>query len=286
MIHVRIAVIGCGYIGGALAHALSQRGYDVIGTTTTPARVDQINALGARAAVLTLQDEAALVNVLHDCSAVVMTVAPARDDAGHREVYLEGMRHLLHVLPHTPVQHVLYTSSTSVYGQRDGNWVDEDSPTEPFAENGRILLQAERELLDYAARGGLTATLLRLAGIIGPGRGPAKRIPAWAGRSRTDGGGFVNLVHRDDIVTLCLRAIESTVAGIFNVSDGHPVRRADYYDRVIAALGLAPIRWDNSGGDRDLGKKISNQRACQQFQHVFCSAADSSVRDLRSGSGS
>lgn len=271
---VRIAVIGCGYVGGALAAELVRRGHHVVGTTTSEAGVERIAALGASPAVLTLDQRERLRTVLTDRDAVVVMVAPSRDDEGHREVYLEGMRHLMATLPGTPVRQVLYTSSTSVYGQRDGSWVNEESPTEPGTSNGQVLIQTERELLDGAAWLHIAPIVVRLAGIIGPNRGPAKRVPAFAGKPRDDGDGFVNLIHRDDIVTACTLLLERGASGVFNCSDGRPIRRRDFYDRIIAAHGLAPIQWTTPLDPIDLGKRIDNRRIVETLGMQFRDASN------------
>jgi nucleoside-diphosphate-sugar epimerase len=239
----RIAILGCGYVGRAVGARLVEGGLQVSGSTTRVEASEDLARLGIEPWVLQLGEPNRVRDFLKSADAVLIAVAPRAPHATYRSVYLEGMRCVLAALQHARVRHILYTSSTSVYAQRDGSWVDETSPTQPTSENAQVLVQTEGELLNGAARIGITATILRLAGIIGPGRGPANRLKSAAGAQRDDGAGFVNLVHRDDIVEACVRLVEAPLANVLNLSDGRPTRRQEYYDRLMEAAGWPPIRW-------------------------------------------
>lgn len=254
----RIAILGCGYVGSALAKALTEKGQDVVATTTTPARLSELWALGAKPFVVELSEVARLHKMLSDRQTVFLTVGAGRGKRDYREVYLNGVNYVFEAVDGTDVTRIIYTSSTSVYGQNNGGWVDERSPTEPTSENGRVLLLAERALLSGAAQRGMTATVLRLGGIYGPGRDPAERISRHADSDRADGDVYVNLIHLDDIVTAAIRLLEVSYHGILNLVDDQPTRRRDYYDQLIAAADLAPIRWVSGDAPNVCGKKVCN----------------------------
>ena len=256
----RVAIIGCGYVGGAVGRALATEGFDCVGTTTSRERLDEIDVLGIRSAVLRLADVDELHALLADRDVVLLTVAAGRRDTGYRAVYLDGARHLLRAIEGTAVRRLIYTSSTGVYGQDDGSWVDENSLTEPTSDNGRTLLEAERTLLDGGSRIGLNVTVLRLAGIYGPGRGPQNTLSQVAGSTRTDGDVYLNLIHVDDIVSAMRRLIGVPYHGVLNLSDGAPTTRREYYDRLISNTGLAPIRWEADPSSPVRGKRVSNER--------------------------
>ncbi len=257
---MNVAIIGCGYVGSALGEALVGRGHHVIGTTTTAACLDEIRGLGVEPAVIELADVTAVHSLLADRKTMFMMVAPGPSRRPYREVYLEGVENLLRAADGTAVRHIVYTSSTSVYGQDDGSWVDEDAPTEPRTENGRILVATERALLDGARSLGITATVLRLAGIYGVGRGPAKRVPKHGGHERIDGDGNVNLIHRDDIVQACVASIDAPYNGVLNLSDGHPVLRRRLYDHIMTTAARPAIRWIDDPSHTSRGKRVSNAR--------------------------
>ena len=256
----KIAIVGCGYVGGALGSALVRLGHDVVATTTTAARADELRALGLTPIVVRLQDVSQLHAALADRDDVFLMVAPKRGEQTYRDVYLDGIRYLVDALRGTSVGRIVYTSSTSVYGQSDGSWVDEDSPTEPLSDSGRMILASERALHDGAESLGVGVTILRLAGIHGPGRGPVNVVPRYAGQERDDGEAYVNLIHRDDIVDACVKLLDVAYDGVLNLCDGEPVLRRAYYDRLIAAADGQPIHWRRSATPIDRGKRVSNRR--------------------------
>lgn len=258
---MRIAIIGCGYVGSALGARLVELGHQVTGTTTSASRLRELVDLGIRPVLTDVAELRSHPELFADQNALFLTIAAGKHGRDYRDVYLRGVRAVLQAARDTGIGQVIYTSSTSVYGQHDGEWVDEDSPIEPASETGRILRQAELELLEGAAQQGLIGSVLRLAGIYGPGRGPANRIRFCAGQERTDGRAWVNLIHREDIVTALVALLSRPWGGILNWCDGHPVLRRMLYDRVIARTGLAPIRWSDAAGPVDRGKRIRNDLA-------------------------
>ena len=155
-----------------------------------------------------------------------------------RSVYVDGLANVLDRLP-SPGRFI-YVSSSSVYGQTDGGWIDEASPTEPEEESGRIVLDAETVLRTKLP----TAVILRFAGIYGPGR-LLRRTTIEAGEPIIgDAERWLNLIHVDDGTHVVVAAEARAVAGqIYNVSDGHPVRRRDFYAELARVLGAPPPRF-------------------------------------------
>ena len=258
----RALILGCGYVGSALAQTLARAGCDVTATTTREENVDRVRALGATPAVVTLTETDRLHDLLHDRAVVYLCVAAGRGGQSYRQVYLEGAQSLLHAIRGTSVARIVYTSSTRVYAQDDGSRVDEDSDTRPSDENGRILVETERVLLGAGSQaadsGQIAVTVLRLGGIHGPGRELSGRIHAAAGTTRNDGGAFVNLIHRDDIVAAMVTLGRIHHHGVLNLVSDEPILRRELYDRILADAGLAPIEWQASDGDARQGKRVRN----------------------------
>jgi len=255
----RVLIIGAGYVGSALGMTLRKRGADVVATTTTPARVPQLAALGLSARVLEVGTDRALPELLADREVVFLTLAPNRREASYRDVYLASAQALAGALSITPVRRIIYTSSTSVYAQDDGSWVDEDSVADPVTEAGRILRATESVLLAAAATRPLDVSVVRLAGIHGPGRDLGGAVARHAGTARDDGNAFVNLIHRDDAVTALARLAEVDHHGILNLGDDRPVLRRVLYDAVLAARNAPPVTWRDAGGPVR-GKRVANRR--------------------------
>src|SRR5262245_5856857 len=161
----RVLIAGCGDVGTALGLLLAADGHEVFGLRRRPEHLPEpIRPLRAD-----LADPDTLRIVPPQIDLVAYTAAAdTSDDDAYRRAYVEGVANLLGALAgsHTPVRRLLYTSSTAVYGQADGGWVDETSPTVPRTFSGRRVLKGERLVL--ASR--VPAIVLRLAGIYGPGR--------------------------------------------------------------------------------------------------------------------
>ncbi len=265
MANHRIAVLGCGYLGSALTRRLVADGHHCIATTTTPERLPDLRALGAQPVVLQLSETTGLHELLSDRECVFLTAGPGRREADYRRVFLQGARSLVEALDNTAVTHLVYTSSTGVYAQDDGQWVDEDAPTRTTSDHRGILADTERTILQGAASLNITATVLRLGGIYGPRRHPAERIRQHAGQHLDDGHRFLNLIHRDDAVAVMIALLDLPYPGILNITDGRPITRRDLYDPVIAAAGLAPIHWADTPSSTTRGKRVRIDRAIRNL---------------------
>lgn len=258
----RVVIIGCGYVGSALGRRLVVDGYDVVGTTTSSQRVAAIRALGITPVVLDTADVGRLRHVLEDRDAAVLCVAPRADRRDYRVTYLQTARNLIEAARLTAVSRFIYTGSTRVYPQNDGEWVDENSPTQPTDENARILLETEQVLLDGAKSVGADrpalAAVLRLGGIYGPGRGALDSIFRSAGKQRDDGDFYLNRIHVDDIVAALAALLGSDFQGVLNLCDDHPQTRQSFFDAALASEGLAPIDWTSPSGRQNRGKRVRN----------------------------
>src|SRR3954451_12434504 len=159
-----ILIIGCGYLGRRLAARCLAEGRRVFATTRSAERADEFRTAGLEPIVCDVTDPPSLV-ALPAVSTVIHCVGLDRSASQPmRTIYVDGLRNVLTHLP-TP-RRFLYVSSTSVYGQRDGEEVDETSATEPVEESGRVVLEAESVLRSVCPE----AVVLRFAGIYGPGR--------------------------------------------------------------------------------------------------------------------
>ena len=168
---MRILIAGCGYVGCALGESLTAEGHTVFGARRNPQALSpSIQSVALDLSSPISPDELPLdldfVFYTASASGSSSSSAGGSSEDAYRSAYVEGPRNLLSALAAQNVRRVLFTSSTGVYGQREGEWVDEDSPAEPESFSGRTLLEGERVFLD----GPFPAVVLRLGGIYGPGR--------------------------------------------------------------------------------------------------------------------
>ena len=235
---MRILIIGCGYVGVPLGQALAGAGHEVHGI-----RRGEFSGEGITPHAIDLTRRKALDSLPPDFDWLINTVSSSRGDAEqHRAVFVDGTKNLLHWLGDSPAR-VLFTSSTSVYPQTDGSWVDETSPANPTTGTGPALRGAE-ELLT-------AATVLRVAGIYGPERGFFFRQFLKGKAVLPDGERWLNMIHRDDVVGAILAAMEME-PGIYNVADDEPVTHRDFFEWLAQQL------------DRPMppeGENISRKRA-------------------------
>jgi nucleoside-diphosphate-sugar epimerase len=262
-------IFGCGYLGHRVAQRWRHRGDVVYAVTRSEARADQLSDEGLQPIVADVTRPGTLSG-LPACDTVLFAVGFDRTTGDAiRDVYVDGLRHVLDALP-DGTGHFVYISSTGVYGQNDGRWVDEDSSCHPQREGGRACLAAE-QLLGQHPRGD-SATILRLAGIYGPGRVPRLRDLRDGRPIQSPAEGYLNLIYVEDAVT----AVDAAAGRegpleVFNVSDGRPVIRREYFDHIAARLGLAPPQLADppaGSGRQQRGtssKRIRNSRMLQQL---------------------
>ncbi len=187
---MNVLVAGAGYVGTVLAAELAARG-DRVHALRRSAVPAPPGCEAIRADLLAPSSLAALPPGL-DAVAILLTPA-SRDDAGYQRAYVEATRNLVRALA-AAAPRVVFASSTAVYAQCEGEWVDEDSPAQPQEFRGRRLLEGEAAARE--SRGEVVA--LRLGGIYGPGRAG---LLARAAHIEADASGpprYSNRIHRDD----------------------------------------------------------------------------------------
>lgn len=256
----RIYIFGCGFLGEAAAFFLRDAGYEVLGFTGQESSAARLRGLGLPAEALDFTDLEALRAWAGAREAPVRWIHCAssggRGEEGYERVFRGGVAHLCEVWPEAGG---IFTSSTSVYAQMDGSWVDESSPAEPTRATGKILRAAEEHLLQ---RGGV---VLRLAGLYGPGRSVLlRRFLAGEAKIEGDGLRWLNQIHRDDAAAALGHVVrQPELSGIFNVCDDTPLPQKALYEEMVRRLGgeLPPTVPPDAQRKRGLtNKRVSNGR--------------------------
>jgi nucleoside-diphosphate-sugar epimerase len=234
-------IFGCGYLGLRVARLWSTAGHTVHPVTRDSKRAAELTRQGYSPLVADVLRPATLAH-LPAAETVLYAVGYDRGSgASIHEVYVNGLQNVLDALP-AETGKLIYISSTGVYGQSQGEWVDEQSATEPTRDGGRACLAAERLLA--AHRLGPKSIVLRMAGIYGPGRIPTAETIRRGEPVAAPEQGFLNLIHVDDAAQIVLAA-EARAAGgsLYTVSDGQPVQRRDYYAEIARLLGAPAPRF-------------------------------------------
>jgi len=258
----RILIAGCGYVGEATADLFHSDGWDVEGWVHSDESAARLSVKPYVIRVIDVSQRGDVAKRAGAFDAVIHCVSSGGGDAeAYREIYLNGARHLLETFPKA---RVLFTSSTSVYAQRDGSRVTEESETKPLRETGRILLKVENSML---AKGGIVA---RLAGIYGPQRSALlNKFLNGTATIDPDNDRFVNQVHRNDIASalfLLLNREAQTSAQIYNVVDDEPLLQSECYRWLAQRLNrsLPPTGKSEQPYKRgDTNKRVSNAKLHQ-----------------------
>jgi len=254
----RLLIAGCGYVGQAAADLFHAAGWTVEGWTCSEESATVLSAKPYRVRSVDVSRPARVA----ECAGIFDAVIHCASSRGagaemYRRIYLDGARNLLEAFPGS---RLLFTSSTSVYSQRDGSWVTEQTETNPPREASQILLEAEGLVLGH---NGIVA---RLAGIYGPGRSALlSKFLAGAAVIDPENDRFVNQVHRDDIASALffLLSRKSGAAEIYNVVDDQPILKSECYRWLAQQLNrpAPPVGRAKELRKRgDSNKRVSNAK--------------------------
>ncbi|MVW71875.1 SDR family oxidoreductase [Bordetella sp. 15P40C-2] len=254
----RVLLAGCGDLGLRVAHRLLARGAEVWALRRHPPLASE-DSLGIQWIQGDLTrphtlDDALPQNITH----VVYLPAPdSRQPDVYRAVFEEGLRGLTAALDTTSLTRVLFVSSSAVYGDHHGEWIDESTPPAPMGFNGRILLQAEQALFDLPC----TTISLRLSGLYGPGRLQLiERLRAGTARAPRHPAHWANRIHIDDAAA----AVDHLLTlpdpdPIYLGCDNTPLPLHTLYTH-LARLIAAPEPADGPAPANIGSKRLSNAR--------------------------
>lgn len=219
-----LLILGFGYSAEAVARLALAAGWQVSGTTRNPARADQMQAMGVTPVLLPDGVMAAASGASH----ILASAAP--DAAG--DPFLQHYPQLADLAP----MWTGYLSTTGVYGDHGGAWVDEETPLTPSTTRGAWRVAAEAQ---WQATG-LGVHIFRLAGIYGPTRGPFSKVKDGSARRIIKQGQVFSRIHVDDIAAVVMASMQAPVAGgrIYNICDDDPAPPEDVLSYAAHLLGL------------------------------------------------
>ncbi len=232
----RLFCFGLGYTGLALARPLMAEGWTVAGTCRETERRDALTAEGIAAWLFDethpLEDApAALAGATH----LLATAPPSR--IGDGAAFLHGGA----IAATESLEWIGYLSTTGVYGDHQGGWVNEDSPLKPSSERAERRAAAEEQWLDFWWNDGIPTQIFRLAGIYGPGRGPLAALRAGTAKRIDKPGHLFSRIHLDDIVATLRASMARPNGGrAYNVCDDAPAAQAEVVAFASQLLGVAP----------------------------------------------
>lgn len=251
----RILIAGCGDIGSALGVRLHADGHEVWGLRRSDRALPaEIHALRAD---LTVPKSLQVLPGGLD-TAIYIATPDTYDDAGYEAACVRGPENLVGVLSarDESIARLIYVSSTSVYGQSNGEWVDEKSLTEPLNFSAERLLQGEHLVL----ASGIPALVVRFGGIYGPGRNRLLQRVRAGCHCRETPPLYTNRIHRDDCVAVLRHLMNVPDPGpIYLAVDSEPATQCEVMDWLAARMGVtAPPRLLSAAGAE--GRRQSSKR--------------------------
>jgi nucleoside-diphosphate-sugar epimerase len=252
-----VLIVGCGFVGLPLAQSFASSGWKTQAITAS------------KASAASLQRESFAVHAIDIAEATQFEDLPERifdvvihcassgrgGAAAYSRVFFNGVQNLM---AHLEYRRLIFTSSTSVYAQTDGSWVDETARAEPVRETGQILRKTEELVM------GTGGAVARLGGLYGPGRcAPLEKLLQGKAIIQEDGSRLMNTLHQLDAAGALHFLADSEGNGLFNVVDNQPVTEMEWFQFVCHRLHkpLPPT------GPRDLNRKrgwtnkrVSNQK--------------------------
>ncbi|MDC8832286.1 NAD-dependent epimerase/dehydratase family protein [Alteromonas gilva] len=250
----KLLLCGCGWLGGYLAsHFANSK--QITGTTRSQDKAQQLQQEGVKALLFALGDNPDSLSAHSANSTVILNIPP-----GRRNTDLDGFtRHMCELITalyrNQPPQQLIFISTTSVYGDQDGD-ITTGSPVAPTTASGEAHVAIEQHIQQCAPENGY---ILRLAGLVGPDRHPVKSL---AGRTLSGANQVVNLVHVDDVVTtIGALMTQQPKQKLWHLSSSAHPMRGEYYPKMANQLGLAPIEFSDGSDHSTLptGKSINPQ---------------------------
>ena len=260
-----ILILGCGYVGQALAKHFYDIGHFV---SVVKKRAEGLESLRAISHQQFFFNEDQLKNLIRQHDIFILTIA-AKDRLNYETTYVRTAQAIKKAALTEAPKFLIYTSSTSVYSEKNGHWVYENSPLDLLTAESKHLIDAEQILLSLNEQQ-WKVCILRLSEIYGPGREIHQRLKKLQGQKLPGNGQkYSNMIHLDDIVRAIVHAKTSNLFGIYNLSDeDHPLRSI-LYDQVCKKYDLPSIEWNSSLSSLHGGNKRVCNDKIKETGYVF-----------------
>lgn len=227
-------IVGCGYIGERVAAQILSNKETVCAIVRSNERAISLRSRGLSILQLDLDTSSLpLASTLHQTIFYFAPPPPKGTADTRMQSFLKGLK------MSRQLARVVYISTTGVYGDCSGNWIDETQPANPQVDRARRRWHAEQSLQDWRTITGGELVILRVGGIYGPAKLPLTRLQKGLPMIEEKAAPWTNRIHADDLVQVCLAAMTRGIDGeVYNVCDGTPGNMTNYFNRVADLAGL------------------------------------------------
>lgn len=262
---MRVGILGCGYVGLELARQLVDE-HEVVGVRRSEKGLDAVETTGADAVRADVTDPGSLDAVPAVDALVFAASSGGRRAAAAERVYVDGLRTVIEQFGarDTSPDRLIYTSSTGVYGDHDGGWVDETTPLTPTTDKTRVLAEAERIAREVAPEHGIDGAVARFGGLYGPDR---YRLERYLDGPVTEG--YLNMIHRDDAAGVVRFMLESTDEELLVAVDDEPTEKWAFADWLADECGVdrpakrtKADRLDDDGLSEPARRRVLTSKRC------------------------
>ncbi len=259
---MQVTIIGCGDIGERVAKILLAQKIAVNTLVRRSTRAEYLNKLNFNATKADLDQEDSAQIFDKGAKVIWFSPPPSTGCKDHRI-----RRWLKNIESKQLPEKIVYISTSGVYGDCSGAWVDELTPVNPQADRSKRRLDAEQQLVTWCKQQQVPYVILRVAGIYGEGRWPLERIRRGNPVVKKDEAAFSNRIHQDDLAQACVAALlRDEAQGVINVSDGQPSTMSDYFQQIAKVFSLPAL------------EEITLQQAKQQLSPAMISYLTESRR--------
>ncbi len=259
----QISILGCGWLGRALAKRLLEKGYSINGSVRSERKSNTLRALGILPYVIQIENigiVGAIKSFVSDADIIITTLPPGLRQNPDAD-YAMRITHILKSIPPHSNCKILHLSSIGVFGASQGE-VDETTVPKPTTAVGNQLLEAEKAVLEL----GSNATIVRLGGLVGDGRHPVKQLAGKTGLPAPLAP--TNLVHQNDVVSFLTSVIEGSFWGhTFHCVSPLHQKRAAFYTKECKENELEPPQFLSEKSDRT--KKVLDTISAELFGFVY-----------------
>jgi nucleoside-diphosphate-sugar epimerase len=264
----RRAILGCGYVGEAVAKSWKQEGHAVWGTTTRSERLAKLAELVDNPLVFDSTDPSCSLDFAADLDGILVSFAPSKSSSvelsQYEQTFLGGLQRLIKALNERPVGsplQLVHLSSCGVYGNRRGALTDESDPTDSSHPVNSVLVRAEKMISSVRSES-VKVCILRLGGIYGPGRDiPGMLLSAAGGLVQRNGLNVPCWIHREDIVRGINFAFCQGLDDTYNLVNDTQYNGQQLTDRLCERAGLPLAKWlTKDTTDRILNARVGNAK--------------------------
>lgn len=256
-----VAIIGCGWLGKALALSLQAQGREVIGTRQSQAGIDELMQLGIQAERLALPIDVTDNPLCFDYETLIVMIPPQIRQG--KTDYPDKIESVVRCAQRGKVKRLVLVNSTAIYDGLDGD-IDEKCQLHSTNKKVALLLQAEKSILTSD----LNAISLRVSGLVGPDRLPTNFFKS--GRPLKDGNAPVNLVHQADVIGCLIALLEQPMlSGVYNINSQLRMSKKAFYVNAAKIAGNEPPLIVEADSSKQQGKYINSDKVRKSLNYQF-----------------